>query len=80
MTENEKIAEALTRIGSIASGMSKATRFLGYSRDQFVTLMNRAAEAVKGNSPAPFQSECPGCGKKITVAFVNGQRRVKWDA
>lgn len=79
MTDNEKIAEALTRIGSIASGMSKATRILGFSRDQFVMMMSRAAEAVKGNSPAPFQSECPGCGKKITVAFVNGQRRVKWD-
>ena len=80
MTDNEKIAEALTRISSIASGMSKATRILGFSRDQFVMMMSRAAEAVKGNSPAPFQSECPGCGKKITVAFVNGQRRVKWDA
>lgn len=80
MTDNEKIAEALTRLGNIAAGTSKATRFLGYSRDQFVTLMNRAAEAVKGNSPVPFQAECPGCGKKITVAFVNGQRRVKWDA
>lgn len=80
MTENEKIAEALTRISSIASGMSKATRILGFSRDQFVMMMSRAAMALKESGPAPFQSECPGCGKKITVAFVNGQRRVKWDA
>ena len=53
---------------------------MGLSRDQFVLLMSRAATALKEYSPAPFQSECPGCGKRITVAFVNGQRKVKWDA
>lgn len=80
MTDNEKMAEALQKMGDIALGMSRATRFMGYSRDQFVLLMSRAAMALKESGPAPFQSECPGCGKKITVAFVNGQRRVKWDA
>ena len=78
MTENESMAETLRKLGDIAMGMSKATRFMGLSRDQFVLLMSKAAAALKGASQAPFQSECPGCKRKITVAYVNGQRRVKW--
>ena len=36
MTEREKLAEDLNRMADIAMGTSKATRFLGKSRDQFV--------------------------------------------
>lgn len=80
MTDNEKLAEALKKMGNIAQGMSKATMFLGHSRDWFVTAMLSAADIIKKKDPAPFQCECPGCKKKITVAYVNGQRRVKWGA
>ena len=80
MTDNEKLADTLQKLGEIAMGTSKATMFLGHSRDQFSRVMQAAARIIREKSPAPFQCECPGCGKKITVAYVNGQRRVKWDA
>lgn len=82
MTDRERIVEALTKRAEIAMGLSKATMILGMSRNSFVTLMNDAATALKSQtaSTVPFQSECPTCKRKITVAFVNGQRRVKWDA
>ena len=80
MTENENLADVLQKLGDIAMGTSKATMFLGLPRDKFVYALHKAAHIIKSKSDVPFQSECPGCGKKITVAFVNGQRRVKWDA
>ena len=79
MTERESIAQELMKRANIAQGLSKATFILGMKRDKFVELMTAAADVVRSQaiSTVPFQSECP-CGKKITVAFVNGQRRVKW--
>jgi hypothetical protein len=80
MTEREQLAQALVKRAEIAQGLSKATYILGMQRDKFVELMTKAAEAVKTQavSTVPFQSECPECKRKITVAFVNGQSRVKW--
>jgi len=79
MTDNEKLAAALQKMAEIAMGTSKATMFLGHSRDWFVRAMQEAARIIKeSQTNVPFQSECPGCKKKITVAYVNGQRRVKW--
>ena len=82
MTERENMANSLYRIAGIARGLSRASRILGIQRDIFVQEMETAADMIKTQavSTVPFQSECPECGKKITVAFVNGQRRVKWDA
>ena len=79
MTEREKLAEALSRMADIAMGTSKATMFLGRPRDTFVKLMTEAATVVRENSPAPFQSECPTCGRRITVAYIDGKRRTRWE-
>ena len=80
MTERESIAQELMKRANIAQGLSKATFILGMKRDKFVELMTAAADVVRSQaiSTVPFQSECPKCKNKITVAFVNGQRRVKW--
>lgn len=79
MTEREKLAEILNKFADIAMGTSKATRFLGLSRDQFVRTMTEAATAIKGNTMVPFQSECPTCGRRITITYIDGKRRTRWE-
>ena len=80
MTYKEELSNTLYRMADVAKGLSKAARVLGIQRDKFVETIEAAAETVKTQavSTVPFQAECPECGKRITVAFVNGQRRVKW--
>lgn len=79
MTEREKLAEDLNRMADIAMGTSKATRFLGKSRDQFVRTLTEAATVIRGSASAPFQSECPTCGRRITITYIDGKRRTRWE-
>ena len=80
MTDAEKLAQQLDRIANVVNGLGKTAHIVGIGRDQFSWIMTKSAEALRERTlpSVPFQSECPGCKRKITVAFVNGQRKVKW--
>ena len=81
MTDDERLIGKLSRLCDIAMGLNRNAYVLGVPRDAFVRYLTDAVNVIKEKQAVviPFQSECPTCKKKFTVAFVNGIRKVKWD-